>query len=101
MYQIEKILKSHNRKNKRQLLVLWLGYHSEKDFYATFISYVSDPFNDDFVMMILFLYSSYDDFYWSDFEQKSTPQSNSRESMKLVVFLKINVKSWEKIVHMI
>ena len=47
MDQIEKILKTHNRKGKRQLLVLWLRYHSEKDFYATFISHVSDPLYDD------------------------------------------------------
>jgi len=32
-YQIEKILKSWTRKGKRQLLIGWLGYTSDFDFW--------------------------------------------------------------------
>ena len=31
MYQLEKILKIQTQKNKRQLLVRWIGYNSDFD----------------------------------------------------------------------
>ena len=98
MHQFEKILKNRNRKSKRQLLVLWLRYNSDFDswmaaevtisidFYATFLSNVSDALFDVLNKT-------------SDCWTKLFPAIKFEGSIKLlllIVFLKVLILSYIK-----